>query len=255
MSAGPRPSSFLATKGLFPDQVYRAFERWDLNASLEDNVSAIRQNNTVAGPSLGWLKDFGKILLRRFGPAGPPRALVDLAKQRCEIHIWRPMLLWHACETDELLDAFLCRWLFSEHQRGSLRVTRESAESFLRDHLSEQGCDPWSDSNVTQSSSGLLRTASQFGLLTGGRRREFTGYHLPEDVFLYVSHRLLNQIESTAKVVNHLGWRRFLIEPRDVENELLRLHQMHRLQFQRAGSIVELRLPFDSEAEFARSLS
>ncbi len=46
-------SSFLATKGLFPEQTYRAFQRWDLSTSLEENVRHVRVDNTVGGPSLG----------------------------------------------------------------------------------------------------------------------------------------------------------------------------------------------------------
>ena len=40
----------------------------------------------------------------------------------------------------------------------------------------------------------------------------------------------------------------------DVEHELLRLHQFHRLRYEAAGSLARLELPFESAAAFARSL-
>lgn len=255
MTETNRPSSFLATKGLFPDQTYRAFLHWDLQASAEDNVRELRRQNTVGGPSIGWLKDFGKILLRRFGETGPPEALVDLAKAGCEMTVWRPLLLWHCCERDALLEAFLSDWLFSEHERGAVKVSRDAAESFVRDFVTRAGYGAWSDSNITQSSSGLLRTAVAFGLLTNGRQRHFSDYVMPNESMLYVLHYLFRQEQSSVKVIGSSRWRIFMMSSAHVEGELLRLHQLHRVEFHRAGSLVELKLPFASESAFARSLS
>jgi len=249
-----RPSSFLATKGLFPEQMYRALQKWDLAATVEENVRVLRTTNTVGGPSLGWLKDFGKIVLRRFGTDGPPAAIVELAQQGCDLAVWKPLLLWHCAEADSLLRAFLADWLFEQHQRGVVRVTREAVEEFLRLHLTASDQEPWSASNVEQSSSGLLRTAAVFGLLTDGRMKSFAGYHLPEPSFMYLVHLLMYRYASSGRVVADPSWRLFMMTPSVVESELLRLHQLHRLQFHRAGTIVELHLPCSTEREFARRM-
>jgi hypothetical protein len=254
LSDRTRPSSFLATKGLFPEQMFRALQKWDLAASVEENVRVLRTTNTVGGPSLGWLKDFGKIILRRFSADGPPAAIVELAQQGCDLSVWKPLLLWHCAEADTLLRAFLAEWLFDQHQRGVVRVTREAVEEFLRLHLAALDQEPWSHSNIEQSSSGLLRTAAVFGLLTDGRTKSFTGYHLPEPSFMYIAHLLMHRYASSGRAVADPGWRLFMMTPAVVEGELLRLHQMHRLQFHRAGTIVELHLPCSSEREFARRM-
>ena len=249
----PRPSSFLATKGLFPEATYRAFRRWDLAVGLEENVRQLRAANTVGGPSLGWLKDFGKVLLRRFGPNGPEPVLVELARQGCDSTVWKPLLLWHGTQTDPLLFAFIAEWLFAEQDRGVVRLTTASAESFLRNYLSEAG-QTWSDTNISASASGLLRTAAVFGLITGGRVRQFTPFRLPEESFLYCVHDLVERVGSAARVVASPSWRLFFMSVASVESELLRLHQLHRVQFNRAGSLFELRLPFASAAEYARRM-
>lgn len=249
-----RPSSFLATKGLFPEHTYRAFQRWDVSSSLEENVRIIRTANTVGGPSIGWLKDFGKIILRRFGPAGPATALVELARHNCDLQVWKPLLLWHGCETDHLLRSFLSDWLFGQQQRGVVRVSREAVEEFLRCHLAANNQAMWSDSNIEQSSSGMLRTAGAFGLLTEGRGRMLTGYHLPEASFLYVAYVLMQRYASSSRVVADPSWRLFMLSQGAVEEEFLRLHQLHRLQFNRAGSLVELVLPCKSADDFVRSI-
>jgi len=248
-----RPSSFLATKGLFPDATYRAFQRWDLAASLEENVHHVRTANTVGGPSLGWLKDFGKVLLRRFGPNGPEPILVELAQHGCDTSVWKPLLLWHGTQTDQLLFDFISDWLFSEYDRGVVRLTTQSAKSFLRHYLSNAQ-QKWSDTNITASASGMLRTAALFGLITSGRVRQFTPFRLSDESFLYCAHDLVQRVGSTARVVADPSWRLFFMSAAIVESELLRLHQMHRLQFNRAGSLFELRLPFTSAAEYARRM-
>ncbi len=234
--------------------MYRALQKWDLSVSVEENVRVLRTTNTVGGPSLGWLKDFGKIVLRRFPADGPPAAIVELAQQDCDLAVWKPLLLWHCAEADSLLRSFLADWLFEQHQRGVVRVTREAVEEFVRLHLAALDQEPWSATNVEQSSSGLLRTAAVFGLLTDGRTRSVTGYHLPEPSFMYFAHLLMHRYASSARVVADPGWRLFMMSPTVVEGELLRLHQVHRLQFHRAGTMVELHLPCSSEREFARRM-
>ena len=249
--ANHRASSFLATKGLFPEATYRALQRWDLAANLEENIRHLRSANTVGGPSLGWLKDFGKVLLRRFGPKGPEPVLVELAQHGCDPSVWKPLLLWHVAQNDPLLLSFITDWLFSEQERGAVRLTTQAAESFLRHYLADTH-QKWSDTNVTASATGLLRTAALFGLISGGRVRQFAPYRLPDESFLYCAHDLMQRVGSTAKMVADPSWRLFLMTRAAVETELLRLHQLHRLHYNRAGSLVELRLPFDTAAEYAR---
>lgn len=254
MTLHVRPSSFLATKGLFPEQTYRAFQRWDGSASLEENVRILRTTNPVGGPSLGWLKDFGKIILRRFGPDGPPNALVELAKNDCDLHVWKPLLLWHSAETDPLLRSFIGEWLFEQRARGAVRVTRQSIEEFLRHYLASDGLEPWSQSNLEQSSSGLLRTAAVFGLVAEGRVKTLLRPHPPDSSFLYVVYVLMQRYGSSSRVVADPSWRLFMMSPSDVEAELLRHHQLHRLQFHRAGTVMELQLPYRNADEYARRM-
>lgn len=249
-----RPSSFLATKGLFSEYTYRAFQRWDLTVDFEDNIRRIRLNNTVGGPSLGWLKDFGKVLLRRFGPDGPERTLVELAQRGSDLSIWKPILLWHASKTDPLLTTFFSDWLFAEREREVVRLSLDSAVEFLRQLLATHFGIKWSEKNLRPSAGGLLRTAAEIGLLTPGRVRGFTPFHLPEEAFLYCAHHLKQSVQSTSKVVAHPAWHLFLMNQASVESELLRLHQMGKVQFDRAGTLVELRLPFQTAAEFARRM-
>ena len=73
-----RPSCFMITKGALVEATYRAFESWDLNESMKANIKRIRETNYIGAPSIGWLKDFGKVLNRRFDSVGRDKTLIDL---------------------------------------------------------------------------------------------------------------------------------------------------------------------------------
>jgi hypothetical protein len=103
--------------------------------------------------------------------------------------------------------------------------------------------------------SGLLQTAEEFGLLKGRNPKEFVSFHIPEASFLYVLHALAEAEPNARRIVEAEDWRMFLMDPSDVEKELLRLHQFKRLHYEVAGSLAQLSLPFATGAEYAEGLT
>jgi hypothetical protein len=47
----------------------------------------------------------------------------------------------------------------------------------------------------------------------------------------------------------------YLMAPNDVERELFRLHQYRKLDYQVAGSVQQLSLPYHAAAEYARRMT
>jgi hypothetical protein len=101
---------------------------------------------------------------------------------------------------------------------------------------------------------GLLKIAVDFGLLRGSVIKQFTQYHLPEQSFLYLLHSIRDILPNPRKLIDAIDWRIFLMRPEDVERELLRLHQYRKLDYQVAGSLVQLRLPCASSREYAERM-
>jgi hypothetical protein len=101
---------------------------------------------------------------------------------------------------------------------------------------------------------GLLKIASDFGLLRGSAVKEFATYHLPEQSFLYLLHAMREEKQSVSSVVTADDWRMFLMKPAEVEQEILRLHQFRKLDYQVAGSLVQLSLPCESAVEYAERM-
>ncbi len=248
-------SSFLAIKGIYIEETFRAFRDWDLDASLEENLKQIQTSNSIGAPSAGWLRNFLWVTHRRYRVVAQYLPLIQLARAGWHIDEWRPVLLWHSCSTDELLRLFICDWLFSKREEGVVAITAHSVREFLSGLIKERlgSATAWTESTLSRAASKLLRTAVEFRLLEGRKIKTFAAYRIPESSFLYCLHTLMERDKSTRRVVDSPDWRIFLMQSQDVEEELLRLHQYGKLRFERAGTFLELTLPCEHTEEFIRS--
>ena len=148
-------------------------------------------------------------------------------------------------------------WLFEAYEAGVFRVRAEDLYGHLRTLPSRGGSllNRWSEATVDRVAHALLVMARDFGLLRGSAIKEFASYHLPERSFLYLLHAMRDARLSPGKVVGAPDWRLFLMRPADVEHELLRLHQFRKLEYQVAGSLVQLSLPCASSTEYAERMA
>jgi hypothetical protein len=250
------PSCFQISKGACIQATYVAFAQWDLEKSDSENIRSLRETNPIGAPSYGWLKDFGKVLSRRFDCQGFDRPLVELAQEGCDLTIWKPLLLWHMSRTDPVVFEFFTEWLFREHSKGIHRLTTPAAIDFLTDYIQHHlGVERlWSPSNLQCSAASLLKMGVDFSLLKGRRIKEFTAYHLPEQSFMYLLHAMMDELGNAGRLIESPDWRMFLMTRQDVEAELYRLHQFRKLRFESAGSLAQLELPCTSVAEYTRRL-
>jgi len=249
-------SSFTVIKGSMIEETYAVFAAWDFRRSKRENLDRLRDENFIGASSATWLRDVAKVLNRRFDPAGRDRSLVALAKHGLPIDEWKPLLLWHMTRDEFLVRDFLETWLFAAYEAGTFRVRLEDVESYLADIGQRGGTTEhaWSDQTTKRVAAGLLKIAVDFGLLRGSSTKEFVSFHLPERSFLYLLHAMRDENLSPGKVVASRDWRLFLMRPADVEHELLRLHQFRKLEYQVAGSLVQLSLPCTSAPEYAERM-
>lgn len=249
-------SSFTIVKGAMIDEAYSVFSTWDFDQSKRENLARVREENTIGARSATWLRDVTKVLNRRFDPAGRDRALVVLAQHGCDLEVWKPILLWHITRDEFLLRDFLANWLYPAYESGAFRLRPEELHGYLRGIGKRGGTieHSWKETTLKRVAAGLLKTAVDFGLLRGSGTKEFASYHLPERSFLYLLHALRDEKQSPRKVVDAPEWRMFLMRPADVERELLRLHQFRKLEYEVAGSLVQLTLPCATSSEYAEGM-
>jgi hypothetical protein len=250
-------SSFTIIKGALIDETYAVLARWDFDLTKKSNLDRLRQDNYIGASSETWLRDVVKVINRRLEPDGRDRPLVTLARAGFPIDEWRPIYLWHLTRDEFLVRDFLVHWLFDAHQEGAFRLRADDVHDYLRgvERRGGQVEHAWTDATLARVAAGLLKLATDFGLLRGTTVKEFASYHLPERSLLYLLHAVLEQEGGSARrMMASEEWRIFLMHPADLEAEVLRLHQFRTLEYQSAGTIVELSLPSSSAANYAEAL-
>jgi hypothetical protein len=78
---------------------------------------------------------------------------------------------------------------------------------------------------------------------------------LPEESLLYILYAISETEPNAQRLVELPDWHMYLMDSADVERELLRLHQFHKLHYEVAGSLAQLKLPCASVADYARGLA
>ena len=249
-------SSFTVVKGALVDETYAVFADWDFTQSKRANLDRLREENFIGASSATWLRDVAKVINRRFEPAGRDRPLVLLAKGGCDIDTWKPLMLWHMTRDEFLVRDFLVTWLFPAYDAGAYRVRPDQLHDYLRTIGTHGGSTEhaWTDATVARVAAGLLKMATAFGILTGSMAKEFGSYHLPDSSFMYLLHAMRDDSQSPRKVIDSPDWRMFMMRPADVERELLRLHQFRAVEYEVAGSLVQLKLPCRTASEYAQRM-
>jgi hypothetical protein len=250
-------SSFTIIKGAMIPETYTALAAWKFDLSKKANLDGLRRDNPFGAKSQAWLRDVAWVLSRRLDPSGRDRALTLLAQSSCDLEVWKPLLLWHITRDEFLLRDFLLHWLYPAREAGAYRVKPEELHDYLQ-RISGRGgatAHAWSPTTLMRVAAGLLKIATDFGLLAGGARKEFVSFHLPESSFLYLLHVMREATQHPRRAIEAEDWRMFLMAPADVERELLRLHQFRKLSYEVAGSLVQLTLPCGSATEYAERMA
>lgn len=248
-------SGRLVRKGVLLEETYRIFTHWRLDQTLRQNITAIRAKNPIGAANQAWLREVTATISSRFSSGDPIAPLVILAQGGLSMDVWKFCLLWHIGSTDGLYSDFVSEFLFPRVDTGVAVFTTDDVIPYVR-KIEARGVFevPLSDYGIRRLGRDLLRTAGEFGFVKGSARREVCHPAIPENAILYAIYSLWDQITSAERLVSSARWNLFLIPPSQVEQELLNLHQFHRLHYERAGSVRELALPHRSLMEFTRSL-
>jgi hypothetical protein len=250
-------SSFTIVKGAMISEAYEVLAQWDFEKDKKSNLDRLRAENYIGAQSAHWLRDVGKVLNRRFDPDGRDRPLAVLAQGGFPLEEWKPILLWHMTRDEFLFRDFLVNWLFDAYEQGIYRIAPDDLLEYLSS-LGQRGGQTeheWTEATTKRVAAGLLKMAADFGLLAGGTVKEFAHYHVPGRSLTYLIRAILEyEAGSAQRMVASQEWRMYLMHEADLVNELLRLHQFRELNYERAGSLVELSIEPESPLRYAEEL-
>ena len=234
-------------RGPLISDTLQALQGWELEASKRANLEQLRQTNSIGAPTQAWLKKVCSALSSRFEPAGRDRALVLAARTETGQRHWKPLLLWHLANSDQLLGDGL-RWSAQVYSDGGYLLQTDQALSWLEGTGSQGHPEvaDWSEATRKRVAGGLLKAGVDLGLLQGRVKRRFTAYYLADEPLLYVLLQALASNRTTAAALADPRWLWFRLPEAELEHRLLLLHQAQVISYYRAGSVVDLKLPTSS---------
>jgi hypothetical protein len=254
MKVKPEWSQRLLRKGVLVPETYRLFADWDFTASTDENLDrGLRGRQATEG----WDKEVLATVRRRVRDFDLIKSLIVLAQRGMPVSDWRDCLRLWVGATEEPFHTFATGWLFDERAKGRALVRTEDLVAMVDGVAArrEGSPAPISDYSRVRAARDLLKTAVDLGLLEGnGPARTFSTVAMSDDVLVFYAQMIADLEGEPSRVPGSKLWRLAYMAPQDVHLTLLHLHQFRRLDYQAAGSLVQLALPAPSAEQFAQQV-
>jgi hypothetical protein len=254
MRPHPAFSQRYLRKGPLVEETYRLFSGWKDDVSVAENIEG-----AFSGlfPTIAWEREVRATTMARLKHLDALRPLIVLARNGMKLGDWRDCWRLWIGATEEPFGGFVRDWLFPEMQSGRYQFrsqdVRECATAAWSRHSPKR---PLSEHGVVRAARDLIHIAAQLGLVSGdGPDRTFSTTPISDDVRMFYVQMIADLEGSTSKVPGSDLWKMAMMSPSEVHVALLNLHQFKRLDYQVAGSLVQLTLPYPSALAFAESLS
>jgi hypothetical protein len=252
-----RPSTFsqrLLRKGPLVEESYRLFAGWIFEESVEANI---RRSFNGQFKTIGWEKEVTQTTAQRLKSFDLVRPFIVMAQKGISFVDWRDCWRLWVGATEEPFGGFALNWLFTEFASGRYQIQSEDAREFAvaawKQHSPKR---PLSEYGVSRMARDLFRTSTDLGMLIGdGARKTFASIAMREVIVLFYAHVIAEFEGSAPRVATSPLWRMAYMSPADVHASLLHLHQFKLVDYQVAGSLVQLTLPHKSALAYAESFS
>lgn len=246
-------SQRLLRKGPFAPETFALFSQWDFEDSVDANLA-----RGLGGQfrTAGWEKEVRATIRARLTDMAAIRPLIQLSKSGMSFHDWRDCYRLWITVTEQPYGSFVMDWLHGERERGRYQVRAEEVRPFVTALWSGARKEPISEYGIVRAARDLLKTAHDLGLLTGASPAKTLAHpHLGDSAFVF--HLLLiAELEGSAsRAIESRYWRSAFMAPSEVHSTLLRLHQYRKVDYQVAGSLIQLSLPYADSLAFAEAVA
>lgn len=233
------------------------FSNWNLEISVEANLSRILQQNLLGKSSRSRAVDIMAIFRQRYlQEPGVAPALATLTERQINGFTLDRILYYHSAKADPLLHDVVVKVLMPKRAQGSLVVETAELEKHLG-HWVEKGkmASQWSKYTTRRVAQGLLATLRDFGILEGAVRKRIAPGYVSVQSFAYVAFYLKQSQPSASKLMDLEDWALFFLTRENVEQLLLEAHQLALLEYHVAGNVTRLTFPTDSLEEYCNVLT
>ena len=247
-------SQRLIRKGALAEETYQIFRDWKYDQSFQENFNSALDS---AFRSEGWKREVYLTLNRRFRDPAGVEPLIILAQNNFDISDWKFCLHFWVAMHEQLYSDFLKEWLHPQYESGCLFLRTVDTSAYVKKNWKYRNSEdrPLSEYAVVRGARDLLRMSKDFGLLEGeGPIKRFSSIHFSDELFLYFCHVIAEQTNTSSKIANSNLWRLLFLDHNTVHLNLLRLHQYKKVNYQFAGSLIQLTLPCSSSREYAERM-
>ena len=245
----------LLRKGVLLSETYQLFSNWDFDRPVKENLE---RGITDRQSTRGWDAEVFSTIRRRIRRWELVHPLIVLARQGMPLSDWRHCLRLWVGATEDPFHTFALDWLYEERAHGRAAVRAADLAGFVDDVVGRRGSvlPPVTAYGRVRAARDLLKTAGDLGMLQdAGPARSFANISMSDDVLVY-HVRLIAELEGgPGKVPGSRLWRLAYMNPEEVHLGLLHLHQYRRLDYQVAGSLVQLTLPVRAASELAAQVA
>ena len=255
-STAPYTSRIIKAGALIGD-TKTLLSHWDLDASVDENLSRVRRENIFGKASRSRVEDILGIFRQRYlSETSVTKALVTLVRSRFPTAALEKLFYFHSAKNDRLLHDTVTEILLPMHAQGLVHVTVQDVRHSLTEWIEEgKTAGRWSDSTVTHAVQGLMSTLRDFGVLQGAVNKKIAPAFLPVESFAYVVFYLKQHQPSGAKLIELPEWNLFFLRREGVERFLFEAHQRGLLEYHVAGSVTRLTFPAETLEEYANVLA
>ena len=256
MSSGRYTSKIIKAGALIGD-TKMLIAHWDLDASVDDNLSRVRHENVFGKASRSRVEDILAIFRQRYlGESEVTRALVTLVLKKFRSAALDRVLFFHATRSDQLLHDAVTEILFPRQEQGLIDIQVTDIQRPLAKWVNEgKTTAHWSEPTIIRIAQGLLSALRDFGVLQGAVNKKIAPSYLPVEAFAYIMFYLKQHQPSGAKLIELPDWKLFFLHREAVERFLFEAHQRNLLEYHVAGSVTRLTFPAASLEEYANVLA
>jgi hypothetical protein len=252
-----RYSSRIIKAGALLGDTKTLLSHWDITASVAENIARVQRENVFGKASRSRVQDILGIFRQRYlTEDAVTRALVTLVQGTFPPAALDKILYFHSARADPLLSDAVTEILVPLHAQGLVDINPLNVQRSLTKWVAEgKTAGRWSASTIERTSSGLLATLRDFGVLQGIINKKIAPLFLPLEAFSYIVFYLRLHQPSGARLIELADWTLFLLERNDVERLLFEAHQHELLEYHVAGSVTRLTFPANTLEEYAHVLA
>jgi hypothetical protein len=252
-----RYSSKIIKAGALLADTKTLLSHWNTEASVNENIKRIRNENLFGKGSRSRVDDIVAIFRHRYlSDKSVTKSLVILVSKRLPAVALNRILYFHAAQADQLLHDVVTDVFLPQNARGLSHIDVREVENVLTKWVAAgKTIGHWSEPTIRRIAQGLLSTLRDFGVLQGAVNKRITPGYLPTEAFAYIAFYLKQHQPSGAKLLELPDWKLFFLPREGVERFFFEAHQRELLEYHVAGSVTRLTFPAKTLEEYANVLA